>query len=92
MGRIWFPDDKLFWIKEGGKNSQNNRLWVFGDDDPDLRLQEREKFSKGVVVLLAVSKYGVGRLIFRPKGVKIDGGAFKQLMEREMWCRTSGSR
>ena len=84
LSRVWRSDEKMFRIKGGGKNSQNNRLWVFGDDDPDLLVQEGERFSRGVMVLLAVSKMGAGRLVFPPEGVKICGDAYLSLLEKEV--------
>ena len=49
-----------------------------------IRIQEGDKFSKGVMVLLAVSKCGIGRLIFPPEGVKICGDTYLQLMRKEV--------
>ena len=74
----------MFRIKEGGKNSQNSRLWVLGDDDRDLLVQEGERFSRGAMLLLAVSKMGVGRLIFPPEGVKICGNAYLSMLQKEV--------
>ena len=85
LSRIWFSDEKLFRIKDGGKNSQNNRLWVFGEDDPDLLITEEDRFSRGVMVALHVSKMGIGRLIFPPEGVKIDGDTYLSLLEKEVF-------
>ena len=42
----------------------------FGRDDPDLLVKEGKRFPRGVMVLLAVSKTGAGRLIFPPDGGK----------------------
>ena len=56
----------MFRIKGCGGNSQNSRLRVFGDDDPDLSVHEGERFPCGVAVSLPVSKMGVGHPIFPP--------------------------
>ena len=57
---------------------------MLGNDDPGLLIQEGERFSKGAMVLLAVSKLGVGRLIPPPEGIKIDGDAYYRLMQEEV--------
>ena len=83
IGGIWFSGEKMFRIKEGGRNSQNNRLWAFSDDDPSIRVQEGDGFSKGVTASLAVSKCGIGRLIFVAEGGGISGTAYIKTLENE---------
>ena len=69
--RVWFSDEQAFRIKEGGRNSQKNRLWTFSDDDPALHAQQGEWFSKSVMVPLAVSKCGTARLMVVGEGEKV---------------------
>ena len=83
--RIWFSDEKLFRIHPWKTcGSQNKRDWTFSDDDRALRLKEGERFSKGVMVPLAFSRSGKGRLFFAQEGSKICGQAYEPLLDYDV--------
>jgi transposase len=81
---IWFTDEKLFTVQQPF-NSQNDRVYApIGTKkrliEPTRLLRTRSKFSKSIMVSVAVSKMGVTELIFVDPGVKINGQYYRDIL------------
>ena len=77
VGFIWFSDEKLFTV-QSPVNLQNDRLYAPATTKKkqlpaDRLLRTRSRFSKSVMVSVAVSSLGCTELVSIEPGIKITG-------------------
>lgn len=81
---IFFSDEKVFTVT-APVNLQNDRVYAprgikKKEIAPERLLRTHSRFSKSVMVSVAVSKLGRTDLIFVDPGVKIDGNYYRQVL------------
>lgn len=86
-GFIWFTDEKLFTVAPP-VNLQNDRVYAPATTkkkqlSADRCLRTRSRFSKSVMVSVAVSALGSTELFFIDPGVKINGAYYRDVLLRE---------
>ena len=73
--RIWFTDEKTFTVASP-VNSQNDRVYSFESKKRQVPkrtlIREREHFSRGIMVSVAVSRMGKTSVVFVEPGAKIN--------------------
>jgi hypothetical protein len=84
---IWFTDEKLFTVAPP-VNLQNDRLYAPAKTkkrqlSAERCLRTRSRFSKAVMVSVAVSALGSTELIFIEPGVKINGAYYRDVLLSE---------
>lgn len=84
---IFFTDEKLFTVSKP-VNSQNDRLYTTTENKKrnvpaDRLVQEKQKFSKSVMVSAGVSEMGCTDIYFIEPGVKIDGKYYRDVLLKD---------
>jgi transposase len=80
---ILFTDEKYFVIEQA-HNHQNDRRWTRRPPSKATRAVMRAVKPKGVMVWLGVMFGDRTRLIFVPKGVKVNGEVYVEMLERDV--------
>jgi len=80
---VLFTDEKYF-VVEQAFNHQNDRRWTRRPPSKMRRAVMRAVKPRGVMVWLGVMFGDRTRLIFVPKGVKIDGEVYVEMLERDV--------
>lgn len=78
LNRILFTDEKIFTV-EPHRNSQNQRE-LLPQGSPRVVKAENTHFPKSVMVWGGISGLGKTKLVFVPKGVKINADTYRELI------------